>query len=188
FEAHREASEVLKRVWTVHTKRKPDVVIVGASAWGINLYQAVKATHAGYRAVKKGGVILTIAPCSESWGNEEFKNLMRIGMKKLSEYEDKAIGVKHALRLIVDLVKEDFKIGKQKPVDIFRILNYVGYGNLHLIQDGIAPTDYNLLPFVIYGDKTQLVKDRLRTWIEKYLGDKTIAVINNPGYLVMSYE
>jgi nickel-dependent lactate racemase len=183
FESHRDASGVLKNVWTVNIKKKPDIVIAGASTWGVNLYQMGKATHAGYRAVKKGGTILTVAPCTEGWGNEEFKNLMRIGMKESNKHEDKATGVKKALKLIVDIVRKDFKIGKQKPVDIFQILNYVGYGNLHLIQDGVPETDYELLPFVVHGDKTQPVKDRLRTWIEKYLGDKTIAVINNPGYL-----
>ncbi|MDI6641852.1 MAG: lactate racemase domain-containing protein, partial [Elusimicrobiota bacterium] len=188
FELHCQAAEVLKNVWTVYTEEKPEIVIASASVWGVDLYQMGKATHTAYRAVKKGGIILTVAPCSEGWGNEEFKNLMRIGMAELNKYDDKNIGVKEALSVIIDIVKKDFKIGKQKPVDIFQILNYVGYGNMHIIQDGVPESDWNLLPFVFWGKASQPVVERLKSWIEKHLQDKTITVINNPGYLVKSLE
>jgi nickel-dependent lactate racemase len=184
FESHRHAAEVLKNVWTVHVEKSPDIVIAGASVWGVNLYQMGKATHAAFKAVRKGGIILTVAPCKQGWGNEEFKNLMKTGMDELGKYGVNSDGIKKALTKVVDVVSKNFKIGNQKPVDIFQILNYVGPGNIHIIQDGIPETDWNLLPFAFWGKNGQPAGERLNSWIEKYLQDKTITVLNNPGYLV----
>ncbi|MDD5688158.1 MAG: lactate racemase domain-containing protein [Elusimicrobia bacterium] len=184
FESHLAAAKMLKSVWTVNIKERADIVISGAGHWGINLYQMGKATHCAYHAVKNGGIILNVAPCNDGWGNEEFKNLMKIGMAELNKYKDRDIGIRKASAIVVDKVKSDYRIGKQKPVDIFQILYYVGWGNIHIIQDGIPETDYNILPFMFWGDKKQPVEERLRSWLEKYLQDKTIIVTDNPNYLI----
>ncbi|MFH2070164.1 MAG: lactate racemase domain-containing protein [Elusimicrobiota bacterium] len=188
FESHKRAADVLTKVWTVYVEKRPDIVIAGASVWGVNLYQMGKATHTAYRTVRKGGIILTVAPCAQGWGNEEFKNLMKIGMDALNEYTDKTEGIKRTLTKVIDVVSKDFKIGKQKPVDIFQILNYVGWGNIHIIQDGIPGDDWNLLPFAFWGKAGQPAQERLKTWVAKYLPGKTVTVINNPGYLVKPLE
>ena len=184
FESHRKSAEILKNVWTVNIKERADIVISGASHWGVNLYQMGKATHCAYHAVKKSGIVLNVAPCYEGWGNEEFKNLMKVGMCKLNGCPDKNEGVKKALVRVIDAVKKDFRIGKQKPVDLFQILHFVGSGNLHIIQDGLPEEDYEFLPFVFWGDKSEPVEKRLKSWLEKYLGDKTIAVVDNPNFLI----
>ncbi|MEW6041091.1 MAG: lactate racemase domain-containing protein [Elusimicrobiota bacterium] len=184
FESHRQAAEVLKDVWTVNVEKRPDIVIAGASVWGVNLYQMGKATHAAYRAVKAGGIILTVAPCHQGWGNEEFKNLMKIGMDELNKHSNKTAAIKKALSKVIEVVSKDFRIGKQKPVDIFQILKHTSWGNMHIIQEGIPESDWNLLPFVFCGKNEEPAQKRLNTWIEKYLGERTITVINNPGYLV----
>ncbi|MFH1540626.1 MAG: lactate racemase domain-containing protein [Elusimicrobiota bacterium] len=184
FESHRKTANILKNVWTVNIKERADIVISGASHWGVNLYQMGKATHCAYHAVKKEGIILNIAPCDQGWGNEEFKNLMEIGMSELNNYDDKSYGIKKALATIVDIVKKDFKIGKQKPVDLFQVLHFVGWENLHIIQDGIQNQDYKFLPFVFWGNKSETIKKRLKSWIKKYLGNKTVAVVDNPNFLI----
>lgn len=184
FESHRDAAKILKDVWTACLEERPDIVIAGASVWGVNLYQMGKATHSAYNAVKKGGIILNVAPCNQGWGNEEYKNFIKIGMDELNKYSDKAEGIKKALELIIDVVKKDYRIGKQKPVDVFQILNFVGWGNLHLIQDGIPESEYGMTPFAFWGNKSQPVKERLCSWLKKYLLDRTVAVIDNPGYLL----
>ena len=158
FESHLKAAEILKNVWTVNIKERADIVISGAGHWGVNLYQMGKATHCAYHAVKKGGIVLNVAPCNQGWGNEEFKNLMKIGMGELNGYSDKSEGIKKALVSVINAVKKDFKIGKQKPVDLFQILHFVGWGNLHIIQDGIIEEDYEFLPFVFCADKSQSVQ------------------------------
>ncbi|HAM38211.1 MAG: hypothetical protein A2474_06705 [Elusimicrobia bacterium RIFOXYC2_FULL_34_12] len=184
FESHREATEILKDVWTVKIKERADIVISGAAHWGINLYQMGKATHCAYHAVKKGGMVLNVAPCNNGWGNEEFKNLMKMGIDEINKNNDKSKGIKNALSIIINNVKNDYKIGKQKPIDLLQILDFVGWGNLHLIQDGIPETDYNLLPFLFWGNINQPVIERLKTWIEKYLNNKTVIVTDNPNYLI----
>ncbi|MFH0947797.1 MAG: lactate racemase domain-containing protein [Elusimicrobiota bacterium] len=184
FESHLKSAEVLKNVWTVNVKECADIVISGASHWGVNLYQMGKATHCAYHAVKKGGIILNVAPCNQGWGNEEFRNLMKVGMDELNRYDDKSDGIKKAVVVIIEAVKRNFKIGNQKPVDIFQILNFVGWGNLHIIQDGISNDDYKLLPFVFWGNESEPVEKRLELWLKKYLGNKTVAVVDNPNFLI----
>ena len=184
FESHLKAAEILRNVWTVNIKERADIVMSGAGHWGVNLYQMGKATHCAYHAVKKGGIVLNVAPCNQGWGNEEFKNLMKIGMGELNGYSDKSEGIKKALVSVINAVKKDFKIGKQKPVDLFQILHFVGWGNLHIIQDGIIEEDYEFLPFVFWGDKSESVEKRLKAWLEKYLGNKMISVVDNPNFLI----
>ncbi|MBN1383713.1 MAG: DUF2088 domain-containing protein [Elusimicrobia bacterium] len=184
FESHRNAAKVLKDIWTVQLRERPDIVIAGASVWGVNFYQMGKATHSAYNAVKKGGIILNVAPCSQGWGNEEYKKFMKMGMDELNKAKNKSAGIKKALELVVNIVKKDFRIGKQKPIDVFQILNFVGWGNLHIIQDGIPKADYGLTPFSFWGNSSQPVKERLNSWLEKYLENKTVTVIDNPGYLL----
>ncbi len=195
FESHLRAAEILKNVWTVNIKERADIVISGASHWGVNLYQMGKATHCAYHAVKKGGIVLNVAPCEQGWGNEEFKNLMKVGMNELNKTDDKcsprfqsgvseANRIKQALVSVINAVKKDFKIGRQKPVDLFQILHFVGWGNLHIIQDGIPEEDFKFLPFVFWGDKSEPVEKRLKSWLEKYLVGKTVAVVDNPNFLI----
>ena len=184
FASHYEASETLKEIWTVKIKERADIVIYGAAHWGINLYQMGKATHCAYHAVKKGGIVLNVAPCPNGWGNEEYKNLMKIGMDEINKAKDKPTGIKNALTAVINNVKNDYKIGKQKPIDVLQILYFVGWGNLHLIQDGIPESDYNLSPFLFWGNKNQPVIERLKTWLEKYLDNKTVIVTDNPNYLI----
>jgi len=184
FESHLKTAEILKNVWTVNIKARADIVISGASHWGVNLYQMGKAPHCAYHAVKKGGIVLNVAPCNNGWGNEEFKNLMKTGMDELNGCPDKSEGIKKAVVCVVNAVKKDFRIGKQKPVDLFQILHFVGWGNLHIIQDGIPEEDYGFLPFVFWGNKSDPVDKRLKSWLEKYLGNKTIAVVDNPNFLI----
>ena len=109
---------------------------------------------------------------------------MKTGMDELNGCPDKSEGIKKAVVCVVNAVKKDFRIGKQKPVDLFQILHFVGWGNLHIIQDGIPEEDYGFLPFVFWGNKSDPVDKRLKSWLEKYLGNKTIAVVDNPNFLI----
>lgn len=88
FAVHRAAAVKLKDVWTVHVEERPEVVIAGARTSGINLYQAGKAIHAAYNAVKKGGFILTVAPCQDSFGNEAYRELMQMASGVFDKYTD----------------------------------------------------------------------------------------------------
>ena len=184
FAAHRAAAEMLRGVWTVRIRERAEIVIAGASNSGINLYQAGKAIHAAYHAVRRGGFILAVAPCTEGFGNDEYRKLMRLASNVLNKYPDGASGMREAALAVLAAVKKNFRIGKQKAVDLFRILEFVGWGHLHMIQDGLGEEDRKLLPLVLWGTRDHPVEDRLVTWIERHAQGKTITVIDNPGYLV----
>ncbi|MBW2307231.1 MAG: DUF2088 domain-containing protein [Deltaproteobacteria bacterium] len=187
---HKLAARTIPEVWTVKVRRSPDVVIAGAKNVGVNLYQAVKATHAAYNAVRPGGIILTAAPCPDSFGNEAFKGLMKIAADVFHEHQNKPDMnpyIPMAMSAVLTAVRADFRIGKQKPVDMIRILKHVGWGHLHWIADGLSPEEQKILPFVFYGDSSAPAGERLRRWVRRYLEatNHTFTVLNNPGYLVL---
>lgn len=184
FAVHRGAAAVLKDVWTVTLPKRPEVVIAGAQTLGVNLYQAGKAIHAAYNAVARGGHIMTAVPCPDAFGNEEYKRLMTIAAGVLAKPGDRAKAMREATAKVVEVVRSDFKIGKQKAVDFFRILEWVGWGHLHMIQDGLSEEDRKILPFEFWGDRAQPPGERLRSWVGKFGAGRTITVIDNPGYVV----
>jgi len=184
FAAHRAAASKLRDVWTVTLSRRPEVVICGAGTLGINLYQAGKAIHAAYTAVERGGVILTAAPCQDGFGNDEFKKLMKLAADTISREEDHDRAIEQATLKVLETVRKDYKIGKQKAVDFFRILAHVGWGHLHMIQDGLTAEDRKILPLTFWGEADQPAATRLASWVERYGSGKTITIIDNPGYVV----
>lgn len=184
FAVHREAAAKLGEIWTVTLPKRPGVVIAGAQTLGINLYQAGKAIHAAYNAVARGGHIMAAVPCPDSFGNEEYKRLMAIAAGVLAKPGDRAKAMREATAKVVEVVRRDFKIGKQKAVDFFRILEWVGWGHLHMIQDGLSGEDRKILPFEFWGDRSQPPEERLRSWVGKFGAGRTITVIDNPGYVV----
>jgi len=58
---------------------QPDIVVIAADGHphDINLYQALKALYTGAQIIKKNGVIILVASCSEGMGNELYKTWMR---------------------------------------------------------------------------------------------------------------
>lgn len=184
FAAHRAAAAKLRDVWTVTLSRRPEVVICGAGALGINLYQAGKAIHAAYTAVARGGMILAAAPCRDGLGNDEFKKLMKLAAGTISLHEDCDKAIEQATRAVFETVRRDYKIGTQKAVDFFRIIEHVGWGRLHMIQDGLTADERKILPLTFWGEADQPAATRLASWAERYGSGKTITVLDDPGYVV----
>jgi len=81
--AHRAGAEYLDRIYRLPIDEPADIVITSPGGFpkDINLYQAHKAMQNALPAVKKGGIILTIACCKEGIGEE---NLSRALMEDLS--------------------------------------------------------------------------------------------------------
>ncbi|MEM4729715.1 MAG: lactate racemase domain-containing protein [Thermoplasmata archaeon] len=199
METHRRAFDALGKVYIARVREPADVVIISARQTGINLYQSGKAYNAAKKAVKKGGHILLLSECRDGFGNEEFKGLMAVSAPIFHELEARlgSTGEEEAERLkneYIDramretqmVVMSDFKIGKQKPVDLLDILKHTGYGHLWIIQDGLKPDEERLVPLVQVGNKAEPVEDRLRRWIEQmeHQGKPTYCVIPDPNLLV----
>jgi len=184
FAVHRRAAKKLDEVWTVSLPERPGAVIAGAGSLGINLYQAGKAVHAAYTAVRPGGLILAAAPCPDRFGNEEYRRLMALAVEEMKKHSDPKEGVRAGKLKVLEVVRKDFKIGKHKAVDVFRILEQVGPGHLHVIQDVLTPSDRVALPCHFFGEPGTPPEGRLRHWVLSEASEATIAVIDNPGFLI----
>ncbi len=117
---HRESAKILKKTREIHVNEPADLVIVGTGNLGINLFQAGKAVHAGWNAVKRDGtgIIVIIAPVTDGVGNERYEMIMRdvVGMPILE-----------ALNYIIRhyCSQDTFVMGNHKPVDQLRVLKDV---------------------------------------------------------------
>ena len=197
FETHRLDRKVLDKVYIVTADRKADVTIVTALTKGIDLYQAGKALNAACRVTKEGGRILLMAPCPDGLGSEGFRELIEISAKVFADMKEELKTaanpeevIEHAIRvarrLTQDEVMRDFKLGKQKPVDILRMLHHVGWGHLYMLQDGLSSEERSLLPFEYLGKEGDPPLERIREWaleIESK-GKPDYMLIEDPGYLI----
>jgi nickel-dependent lactate racemase len=198
FAAHAAGRRALDRVARATVPGRSDVVVATAGHLGIDLYQAGKAFHAARRAVKPGGRILVLAPCPDGFGNETFRALMaeaapllrrteeRLAAAK-TETERRALasnGIAEALAAVQRAAMADFRIGKQKPVDLFLTLRHVGWGNLHLLADGLTEEDGRILPLRLVPPGPD-PGTRLRAWVAKQEVDKpTYILLEDPNLLI----
>jgi len=83
---------------------------------------------------------------------------------------------------------EDFKIGKQKPVDLLAQYRHTGWGNLWLLCDGLTDEDRALLPFRYVGRSGKDPAERLRGWIQdrERTEAATYVVVDDPTYWIQT--
>jgi len=199
METHQRAIDKLCMVYVATVSKAADIVIISARQTGINLYQSGKAYNAAKKAVKKGGWIILLSECKDGFGNDEFRNLMKVSAPIFRELEQKLKGaspaqaaklkeehIDRAMHETQAAVMADFKIGKQKPVDLLDVLRHVGYGHLCIIQDGLSDEDRLLVPLTYVGKKGEAAGERLRAWIaeREKEGKPTYVVMDDPNYLV----
>lgn len=194
---HRDAIPVLDAVYTATVSRTADVVLQGARSLGVNLYQAGKAFNAAKQAVRAGGRILVAAPLPDGWGNDEFERLMKlVGPLVASARKNPSAGDAHRreaidamLRHVQDAVTADFRIGKQKPVDLLVTLRHVGWDGLHLVSEGVPPEDHAALPIVFVGRNEEDPVERVRGWTAGLEDEApTYLVSDDPGLRVRLAE
>jgi len=194
---HRKLRHVLDKVYVAYIPELADIAIISARHLGINVYQAGKAINAAARAVKPGGTVVCVAPCPDGFGNEEFRNLMKLAAPIFWDAEERiarggdpakigAEAIDRALRTVQDAVMADFKIGKQKPVDLLVQYRRTGWGNLWLLCDGLSDEDRKLLPFRYVGNRGEDPQRRLRAWIEEQERERkpTYLIVDDPTYLI----
>jgi nickel-dependent lactate racemase len=105
-----EGVKLVDEMYRVAVDRKADIVVVSSGGYpaDVNLYQAYKAVDNALEVIKRGGVIVLVAECSEGHGNEAFYEWMvKYGDLKAVEREikrnfvlggHKAYYLLHALR------------------------------------------------------------------------------------------
>ena len=130
IECHKAAAKPLRKLRVVEVEDPGDIVFVSVGELGLNLYQAGKGVHAAWNAVRhdmKGWIVL-LAPCQEGIGSAGYEEAM---------HAVKDMEVKDALRYVIENYgsEQTFKIGNQKPPDLFRILLDVTEHNIKVVTE-----------------------------------------------------
>ncbi|TFH12646.1 DUF2088 domain-containing protein [Candidatus Bathyarchaeota archaeon] len=130
IECHKAASAPLRRLRVIEVDEPGDIVFVSVGELGVNLYQAGKGIHAAWNAIRhdRKGWIVLLAQCADGIGSAAYAEAMESA---------KDLEVKDALRFVIEKYcsEKTFKIGNQKPPDLFRILQDVGEGNIKVVSN-----------------------------------------------------
>jgi nickel-dependent lactate racemase len=91
-QAFNEAAKLVDEMYRVTVDHRADIVVVSAGGYpaDIDLYQAYKALDNALEVVKRSGVIILVAECTEGHGDSVFYDwMMRLGELKKVEREIK---------------------------------------------------------------------------------------------------
>ena len=77
--AHKEGCEIVSKENDYLIDELGDMVVVSAGGFpkDLNYYQSTKAIYNAMRSVKKDGVVIVLADCSEGMGNPEVESILR---------------------------------------------------------------------------------------------------------------
>ncbi len=177
IECHKAAAAPLRNLRVVDVEHGADIVFVSVGELGLNLYQAGKGIHAAWNAVRhdKKGWIVLLAPCQDGIGSDGYAEAMHAA---------KNLSVKDALRFAIETYcsEKTFKIGNQKPPDLFRILLDVEERNIKVVteydpdelstiyrMEGINPSSpqdsQRILRELVNRYRTEMGKDNPRIYI-----------------------
>lgn len=183
LECHRVASEHLQRLRVIEVNEPGDLVFVSVGELGVNLYQAGKGIHAAWNALRhdKKGWIILLARCEDGIGSAVYAEAM-LSVKDLE--------VRNALRFVIEnyCSEKTFKIGNQKPPDLFRILLDVAEGNIKVVSSldpGVLCDIYRMEG--IKPKSPDEIQQILRDLVNRFMvdhPDPRIYLLNDPGLLV----
>jgi nickel-dependent lactate racemase len=183
IECHKAASAPLRRLRVVDVDKPGDIVFVSVGELGVNLYQAGKGIHAAWNAVRhdRKGWIVLLAPCEDGIGSAAYAEAMEAA---------KDMEVQDALKFVIQTYgsEKTFKIGNQKPPDLFRILLDVAEGNIKLISS-LDPDEVRRV-YRMEGCKPenpQAVQKLLREIVTRFLKENPkprVYVLEDAGLLV----
>jgi len=183
IECHNSASAPLKDLRVVDVDEPGDLVFVSVGELGVNLYQAGKGVHAAWNAVRhdKKGWIVLLAPCEDGIGSAAYAEAMQAA---------KDLEVQDALRFVIETYgsEQTFKIGNQKPPDLFRILLDVAEGNIKVISSLDSHelrSIYRMEGCSV--DSHNEVQGKLRDLVTRFLEENPnpkIYVLDDPGLLI----
>jgi len=186
IECHRAASEPLRKLRVVEVDNPGDIVFVSVGELGLNLYQAGKGIHAAWNAVRhdmKGWIVL-LAPCQEGIGSAGYEEAM---------HAVKGMMVKDALKFVIEKYgsEQTFKIGNQKPPDLFRILLDVAEHNIKVVTqlDSKELRDIYRMD-AINPERPEDAQQVLREIIERFVRENPdipnpkVYVLDDPGLLI----
>lgn len=182
-ECHKAASPSLKTLRVVDVDEPGDLVVVSVGELGVNLYQAGKGIHAAWNALRhdKKGWIVLLSPCEDGIGSAAYAEAMEAA---------KDLEVQDALRFVIETYcsEQTFKIGNQKPPDLFRILRDIEEGNIKVIS-GLDADELRSI-YRMEGcsvDNASEVQQTLRDLVNRFLKENPnpkVYVLDDPGFLI----
>jgi nickel-dependent lactate racemase len=180
---HEEAAKRVASYRKVKMDEPANLVIISSKQLGLNLYQTGKAIHAAWHATKKGGEgkMIVLASCRDGVGNDPYLKTM---------HECTNMSLKKAMKYALEnyCTEETFRIGNQKPIDVFRILMSIGEGNIQFITEMDHELMKNPLRMnPIEKRRGENARDALRRVIDDYISKAeypNIHVIPDPGILI----
>jgi len=130
-EAFYEGVKLVDEMYKVPVERKADIVLVscGGHPFDIDLYQAYKAVDGALQIVKRRGVIVWVAECSQGHGNQVFYDWMR-KYKSLKEVER--------------AIKRKFVLGGHKAYYLLKALEKVNIILVSVMPDYYAVDVFKL--------------------------------------------
>jgi len=130
-EAFYEGVKLVDEMYKVPVERKADIVLVscGGHPFDIDLYQAYKAVDGTLQIVKRKGVIVWVAECSQGHGNQVFYDWMR-KYKSLKEVER--------------AIKRKFMLGGHKAYYLLKALEKVNIILVSVMPDYYAVDVFKL--------------------------------------------
>jgi len=183
IECHKAAAAPLRKLRVIDVDKPGDIVFVSVGELGVNLYQAGKGIHAAWNAIRhdRKGWIVLLAPCEDGIGSAAYAEAMEAA---------KDLEVQDALKFVIETYgsEKTFKIGNQKPPDLFRILLDVAEGNIKVVS-GLDPDELRSV-YRMEGckpDSPREVQKILRELVTRFLKENPhprIYVLDDPGLLI----
>ncbi|MEM3536227.1 MAG: nickel-dependent lactate racemase [Candidatus Bathyarchaeia archaeon] len=111
-QAFYEGVKVVDEMYRVSVERKAEIVVVspGGHPADLNLFQAYKGVDSALEVVKRGGIIILVAECSEGHGNQVFYDWM-------VKFND--------LKAVEREIKRNFVLGGHKAYYLMKALQKV---------------------------------------------------------------
>jgi len=185
IECHKAASDPLKELRVVDVEKPGDIVFVSVGELGLNLYQAGKGVHAAWNAVRhdRKGWIVLLAPCQEGIGSDAYAEAMHAA---------KDLEVRDALRFVIEQYgsEEVFKIGNQKPPDLFRILLDVAEHSIKVVTQHDKKELHDIYRMEACNpnspdDSQRILRELVQRFVdESGIDNPRIYVLDDPGLLI----
>lgn len=83
--AHREGAKIAQKAFSVAIPELADILVISSSPCDIDYWQANKAISTSYFAVKKGGIVIFVSPCTEglAFNHPKFRDWLSMPLNKI---------------------------------------------------------------------------------------------------------
>ncbi len=166
-QAFYQGVKLVDEMYKVSIERRADIVVVspGGYPFDIDLYQAYKAVDGALEAVKRGGVIVLVAECSEGHGDEVFYEWMT-KFKSLKKMEKE--------------IRRRFRLGGHKAYYLMKALKKAEIFLVSVMPDYYAVNVFGLKTAKAVNDAMRGAFDiagkKAKVWAVPY-GNLTLPII-----------